>query len=387
MGAVRFGQKIDLQMNQMLNAIVHSGNGTPSDNLSRRKGQLYYNTADNRFYVCNGSTWELRATSSDVVYAGLDGSSNPTYANGVQLRDRSTHTGKQAASTISDFDTATNTRKITDFTGTPDKELKLGNQKITGLADGVAGNDGVNINQLDAVRQIAMKAIAGVAIKEPVLAVAVTQTALSGITTIDGVTIPVNGRFLLAGQTDATQNGIYYKNSGNAAVRTTDADEAGELVPGTQVFVTQGTANGDSAWAIVSDTSITPGTNTQQWAKVPGSTGSNYTWGNGLQNTGGTISVKPGSGITATAAGVNIDTALVVRKYVGPVAGASPIVINHGLGTADVTVQVRDLTNTTTAPLGDLVYVGVSIQDANNVVLDFDATTVPANSYRVIVTG
>ena len=373
MSAVRFGKRIDLQRNQILNAIVHSDSGLPSDNLASRKGQMFFNLGDNRFYVCTGSAWELRATNSDALVGFTP----------AQLRDRSTHTGTQDASTISGLDAAINARRITDFTAAPNKDLSMGSYKITNLAAGVSNTDAINVSQLDAVRQIAMAAASGTAIKAPVLAVAVTNQSLASVTTIDSITIPNGGRFLLAGQTDATQNGIYYKNSGGAAIRATDADETGELQPGTQVFVTGGAANGDSSWAIVSDNAITIGTDQQQWAKVPGSSGSSYTWGNGLQNSGGTVSVKPGIGINVSDGNVNVDTALVVRKSVQAVpAGSNPISITHGLNTSDILqVQLREVSS------GDLIFVGVTVTGANTIQLDFDATSIPSNTYRVAVAG
>ena len=368
MSAVRFGKRIDLQGNQILNAIVHSDAGLPTPTALLR-GAIRYNTADNRFYICNGTAWELKATDADA----LQGFSP------AQLRDRATHTGTQDVSSISGLNASINGRPVSSFAAAA-ADVSLGGFKITNLLAGVSTTDAVNVAQLDAVRVIAMAGVAGVAIKAPVLVVATTNMALTGITTIDGVTIPTAGRFLLAGQTDSTQNGIYYKNAGGAAIRATDADEGGELVPGTQVFVTQGT-NGDSAWAIVSDAAITIGTTAQSWAKVPGSSGSTYTWGLGLQNNSGTISVKAGVGITVADGNVNIDTSLVVRKSAQAVpGGSSPVTITHGLNSSDVLqVQVRELST------GDLVYVGVTVTGANTVALDFDATTIPSGTYRVAI--
>ncbi|AKL88384.1 head decoration [Gordonia phage GMA6] len=371
MSAIRYGKRIDLQGNQILNAVVHSDAGLPTPTAALT-GSLRYNTSDSRLYVCNGTTWELRATNADA----LQGFSP------AQLRDRGTHTGTQDVATISGLDAKIDSRPVSNFAAAT-KDVSLGNFKITNLANGVSNNDAINVSQLDAVRQIAMSAAVGTAIKAPVLAVAITNQNLAAVGTIDGVTIPTSGRFLLAGQTDSTQNGIYYKNGGGAAIRATDADETGELLPGTQVFVTQGTANGDSSWAIVSDAPITIGASAQQWAKVPGSSGTSYTWGNGLQNSAGTISVKAGVGINVSDGNVNIDTALVVRKSAQAVpGGTSPVTITHGLNTSDIIqVQLREVAT------GDLVFVGVTVTGANTISLDFDAATVPAGTYRVAVAG
>lgn len=374
MSAVRFGKRIDLQLNQILNAVVHSDNGLPTATTAL-KGVIRYNTADNRFYVCNGTAWELKATDSDLF-----GGQNPAYYRNLSNMNAGTIT----AAKVSDFDTAVNNRSLSSFTA-PTADLALGSKKITGLAQGTANTDAVNKAQLDAVAAVAGAAASGVTIKAPVLAVAIGNISLSALpSTIDGVTIPNNGRFLLAGQTDATQNGIY-RNNGGVGVRTSDADETGELIPGTQVFVTQGTANGDSSWAIISDNSINIGADQQQWAKVPGSSGANYTWGSGLQNNSGTVSVKPGTGISVADGSVAVDTAVVVRKFVKVLdAGATSagiVTITHNLNTQDVQVQLREVSS------GDFILVGVTVTGVNTINLDFDLTTIPANTYRVIVTG
>lgn len=381
MSAVRYGKRIDLQGNQILNAIQHSSNGLPGATAAMA-GHLRYNTATNRIYVCTGTSWELKATDSDL----LNGQ------NGSYYNDLGNSTGSITSGKVSDFSTAVNNRRITDLTVAPNKDLALGNNKITGLANGVSSNDAINVGQLDQVRQIALSAASGTAIKAPVLAVALTNQDLLNIGSIDGVSIPINGRFLLAGQTDSTQNGIYYKNSGNAAVRATDADETGELSPGTQVFVTQGSANGDSSFAIISDVPITIGTTAQSWAKVPGSSGSNYTWGNGLQNSAGTVSVKPGTGINVSDGNVNVDTSVVVRKFlynVPATSGTNGIVtITHNLNTRDVIVQLRDVSAGSAAGTAqDVILVGVTVTDVNTVQLDFDVTSIPANTYRVTIIG
>lgn len=372
MAAIRYGTRIDLQNNQLLNACIHKQNGLPTATAALA-GVMRFNTADGRFYVCTGSAWELRATNSDALQ-GL---------SPAQLRDRATHTGQQPASTISDLRTAVGGYPLNEHAA-PTGAVAMGNQKITGLADGTASTDAVNKSQLDAIAAMAAN---GIAIKQPVLAVSTGNISLTTITTIDGVTIPTNGRFLLAGQTDATQNGIYIKNASNAAVRATDADGAGELAPGTQVFVTQGTENADTAWAIISDAAITPGTGAQTWAKVPGQTGSSYTFGNGLLNTGNTISVKPGIGINVTDGNVNVDTSVVVRKNAQavPTGQGTVVTISHGLNTADIlAVQVRDTSGA--ANTGDLVQCGATVTGVNTIQLEFDVAPV-ANQYRVAIAG
>ncbi|UVF61518.1 hypothetical protein SEA_DALANDE_105 [Gordonia phage DalanDe] len=375
MSNVRFGKRIDLQGNEILNAIVQRFTGTPTPTAAQA-GRMIYNTADNRFYVCTGSAWELRATNADAL-AGF---------TPAQLRDRSTHTGQQAASSISDLATTVQGYPLSAFAAAT-AAIKAGGQRIINVADGTATTDAVNLQQLDIVRNIALSAATGTAIKAPVIAVAEGNINLSSVPAIDGVTIPTDGRFLAAGQTDATQNGIYVKQANGSAVRAGDATASGTLAPGTQVFATQGTNHADTSWAIVSDAAITIGTTAQQWAKVPGtSANQQLTFGAGLLKTGNDVTVRAGLGITVGDGSVAIDTAVVPRKVsqnVPAAAGAAANAINitHGLATSDIIeVTTREISS------GDRVYVGWRVDSTNVVQLDFGAD-VAAGTYRVSVLG
>jgi hypothetical protein len=102
---------------------------------------------------------------------------------------------------------------------------------------------------------------ADLAIKEPCrVATTGNISSLSGLLTIDGVTVAAGNRVLVRAQTTATQNGIYTAASGSWT-RATDFDGAGEVTGGTQVYVQQGTTLGDIAWRVAGDAALTPGTN------------------------------------------------------------------------------------------------------------------------------
>lgn len=86
------------------------------------------------------------------------------------------------------------------------------------------------------------------------------------VVTIDGVTVALNDRVLLAGQSTGLQNGVYYVSQvGTASVpliltRTTDADSAADLEFGMFVQLTNGTIFGNSMWALANSSTITLGT-------------------------------------------------------------------------------------------------------------------------------
>ncbi|MBU0751922.1 MAG: hypothetical protein KJ787_11675 [Gammaproteobacteria bacterium] len=72
---------------------------------------------------------------------------------------------------------------------------------------------------------------------------------LAGLPSIDSVALQAGDTLLVAGQTDARQNGVYVAASGTWA-RSTSADEAADLPPGTAWFIKEGTAYRGSLWRL-----------------------------------------------------------------------------------------------------------------------------------------
>lgn len=124
--------------------------------------------------------------------------------------------------------------------------------------------------------------------KQPVRAATTTNITLSGLQTIDGVSLQAGDRVLVKDQTNPAQNGIYVVQSG-AWTRAVDADTWDELVAAA-VFVLQGTTNADKGFVCTSDPGGTLGTTPVTWVQF--SAGTMYTFGNGLQVTDSTVSLK-----------------------------------------------------------------------------------------------
>lgn len=82
----------------------------------------------------------------------------------------------------------------------------------------------------------------GLAIKQACLVATTANITLSGLQTIDGVSVVANDRVLVKDQTDGTENGIYNVSSGNWE-RSADWDGSHEIARGVQVLVTTGTLN------------------------------------------------------------------------------------------------------------------------------------------------
>jgi type II secretory pathway pseudopilin PulG len=73
--------------------------------------------------------------------------------------------------------------------------------------------------------------------------------ALSGLPSVDGVTLAAGDTLLVAGQTDASANGVYVAAAGTWT-RATSADEAFELAPGTSWFIKEGSTYKGSLWRL-----------------------------------------------------------------------------------------------------------------------------------------
>jgi hypothetical protein len=103
--------------------------------------------------------------------------------------------------------------------------------------------------------------------KAPVVAASTTNVNLAAPgATVDGVTLAVGDRFLAAGQTTGSQNGIYiFQGAAVAATRALDVN-AGTEANGAAVLVMQGT-NGDKQYMQTVD-NVTIGTTAQTWTLV-----------------------------------------------------------------------------------------------------------------------
>lgn len=99
-----------------------------------------------------------------------------------------------------------------------------------------------------------------------VATIANVDLVTGGLLVIDGYQTVDGDRVLVRSQTNQAENGIYSASAG-AWSRTTDADEDGEIVTGTQIFVTD--SGHDHAHIYVMNTTdddLVIGTDPQNWA-------------------------------------------------------------------------------------------------------------------------
>lgn len=106
----------------------------------------------------------------------------------------------------------------------------------------------------------------GLGAKRPALIATTANITLSGLQTIDGVTLVAEDRVLVKDQTTAADNGIYAASSGNWT-RTPDFSTNGEVVCGTFVFVISGTVNGARTYRVSTSDPITVGTTSLSFAR------------------------------------------------------------------------------------------------------------------------
>ena len=324
--AKKFLVAIDLGKNEIQNAVAQVLAADPGTPVA---GQFYYNSVSQRVLFRNASAF-------------------------LDYTDRANHTGTQTASTISNFDTQVRTSRL-DQMAAPTADVSLNSRKITGLATPTADTDAATKGYVDS-------AVNGTDWKQSVRAATTANITLSGLQTIDGISVVANDRVLVKDQSTASGNGIYLAASG-AWTRALDADTNAEVTAGLSVMVTEGTTNADSQWRLTTNDAIVVGTTALTFAQI--GAGSSYTNGTGINIAGNVIS---------------IDTAVTVRKFAQNVGSGTSVAITHNLGTLDVQVQVVEIST------GATVECDVTRNTTNQVTLGF-ATSVTADVYRVVVQG
>lgn len=326
--AKKFLVPIDLAKNEIQNAVAQVLASAPA---TPNPGQFYYDSTTGALTWRNATVW-------------------------VNPLARASHTGTQTANTISDFDTQVRTSRL-DQMAAPTSAVSLNNQRITSLATPTVASDAATKGYVDS-------AVNGTDWKASVRAATTANITLSGLQTIDGVSLSVGDRVLVKDQSTASENGIYTAASG-AWSRASDADENAEVSAGLSVMVTEGTTLADTQWRLTTDDTIVVGTTNLTFAQI--GAGVSYTQGTGISISGNTISV---------------DTATVVCKFAQSIGdgSASSITITHGLGTLDVQVQVVEVAT------GATVECDVTRGSTTQVTLGF-AVAPTLNQYRVIVQG
>jgi phage-related tail fiber protein len=341
---------LNMSQFQITNAIFHVLSSAPSSPL---EGQYYYNSVSKGLEWHNGSTF-------------------------ISPLARANHTGSQLAATISDF-TATVRANSLDQMTAPAADVAWNSKKITGLLDPTNAQDAATKNYVDIQVQ---SAAAGIDSKPSVRVVATSNIALTGLQTIDGVTLIAGDRVLAQNNTTASQNGVYVVASG-AWTRATDADATGEITPGAFWFVEEGTTNNKTQWRCNNTGTVTLGSTAITIVQFGAS--SAYTASNGVNLTGSNFSavVVASGGLTVGASGLSVDRTLVPNRFSTSVgdASATSIVVTHNLNTQDVVVTVREVASPFAVVMPD-----IEITSVNTITVKFGSAPT-LNQYRVSVVG
>lgn len=291
--ALKYLIPIDLNQNEIRNVLMHLLGSDPGSPL---EGQLWYNTA--------GHTLKLRLASSTVDLQ------NPVLLNGQAgsfYLARANHSGSQLAATISDFDTQVRTSRL-DQMAVPTADVSLNTHKLTNVVDPGSPQDAATKNYVDGI------ATGSVYWKNPVRVLVTTNFTVSnpGTAVFDGVTLANGDRVTLAGQTTGSENGIYvFNGSGVAMTRATDADTSAEVKSGMSFWVSEGTANADTAWTLTTNDPITLGTTSLTFVQFSGL--GQIAAGAGMTKTGNTLNVNGNAGRIV----VNADDVDLVSGIIG----------------------------------------------------------------------
>ncbi len=173
-----------------------------------------------------------------------------------------------------------------------------GGFKITNVGTPTSTTDAATKAYVDSVAQ-------GLSVKTAVRVATTANITLSGIQTIDGVTLVAGDRVLVKNQSTNTQNGVYDAASG-AWTRSTDSDTGAELV-NAFYFVTLGSTLQATGWTQSTPGPITIGSTAIVFNQFSGA--ADYQAGAGLTKTGLTFDVGTASSARIVVNADNIDLA------------------------------------------------------------------------------
>jgi hypothetical protein len=362
---------INLNQNELLKARVENSATSP---LTPKLGQIYFDTVKLQIGVCINIVGPVWSYGGDIinVIAGGGGIAVTVDVDGIATVSLDPATivaaGSMSAADKAKLNNATESATASTLM-LRDVDGNTIINKITINDTPINNTDGANKAYVDAVAQ-------GLKVKNSVRVIGLSNSALSGLLTIDGVTLLANDRVLLTGQTTTTQDGIYLANAG-AWTRALDF-KIGDNVASAFMFVEEGTINADTGWTCTNNqTNDVVGTNDLIFTQFS-ATGT-IIGGFGLTKTGNTIdvvaadnsiTVNPDSigvnlnatgAIQTTGTGLNVlvDTntitkngsnQLTIGNYVskvatsaitiGDMAGAQ--IITHNFNTRNVSVTVYD---------------------------------------------
>lgn len=218
-------------------------------------------------------------------------------------------------------------RNVVSLAARSDVLNSLGYTPVDTAGDVMTGHLTLNADPTDdlhaATKAYVDAVAAGLSAKDAARVATTENITLSGLQTIDGVTVVAGDRVLVKNQSTASQNGVYVAASG-AWSRSSDMDGTpdNEVSGGDTVFVTSGTTQGGTFWVITNTSEIIVGTTAINWTQYGGP--GTYLAGTGLQLTGKTFSNTGVLSLTGgTNIGVSASTGNITISVTGTVANAT----------------------------------------------------------------
>ena len=167
---------------------------------------------------------------------------------------------------------------------------------------------------------------AGLSWKIPAITATSGNITLSGLQTINGVTVAAGDTVLVKDQTNSAENGIYIA-SASAWTYSKGGDVWSEYV-GAIIFIASGTLNG-TAWYCTAQPGGTLGVTAMVWSNF--SVASSYTAGTGLNLIGTQFNIA-NTGVTAASYGSATTSAVIAVNAQGQITSASSSTITPAIG-------------------------------------------------------
>jgi hypothetical protein len=296
------------------------------------------------------ATGRTIAITGDLAYTSgsFDGTANVTGTGTLATVNSNVGTHTKITINAKGLATAGSQASLSDL-AVPTAAFSFNSQNLTNLADPVNAQDAATKQYVDSTAQ-------GLDTKAScVVATTANIATLSGLLTVDGVTVAAGDRVLVKNQTTQSANGIYVA-SATAWARSSDMDAWAEF-PSAYTFIEQGTTQADTGWVCTVNQGGTLGTTNVTWAQFSGA--GTYSAGTGLTLTGTVFSIS-NTAVTAGSYGAASQTLSATVNARGQLTALSAQAIAiantqvSGLGTmstqnaASVAITGGSITNLTT---------------------------------------